>query len=384
MTARPAQLVACVAAAPLASAADRVRLRELVERDAYELGALVLVTCHRVEVYAGPAGAPILLDRLAPHIPPGGAVLHGRTVARHAISVAVGLESAVLGEDQVLHQLRRAVTAARARTKLEAELESLFATALRAGRTARSWRQGPPRSLADVALDRAAEHGVRLDGGTVLVVGTGEMGRLAARASRDRGATVMIAGRRPRRAEEVAREFGGSSVPFDPGESVSGADVVIVALEGLWAITKRTIDALRGVPLVVDLSQPPAVPAVARPRRSIQLDELAGGPEDRATTALRRRLERLRDAGLAEFDAWSDRRAAADAARSLADRIEDDRQAALESLWRQRPDLGPADRADIEALTRHLADRLFREPFERLGRDPDGRREAAARELFGL
>ena len=380
-----AEVVALVATAPHSPAVDRERLRPILERYAHERGAVALSTCHRVELYAGPAAGPGALDRFRSVAPPGAAVLRGRAAAGHAISVAVGLESAVLGEDQILHQLRHAVAAARARGPLEAELESLFATALRAGRTARSWRHGPSRSLADVALDRSADLGARIGDGVVLVVGTGEMGRLAAKAARARGATVRVAGRRPGRAEELARSIGGVAVPFDPGEAVSGANVVIVALDGPWAIAARTIDALGRVPLVVDMSQPPAVPAAARPGRTVRLDDLVDETrEDPSTAVLRGRLERLRDEGLARFEAWTERRSAADAARSLADRIEDDRRAALETLWRRRPDLGPDVRADIEALTRHLADRLFREPFERLGQDPDGSRERAARELFGL
>lgn len=385
MTSREPQLVALVAAAPATSAADRERLRPVVERLAGERRGVALATCHRVELYAGPAGATTLPTRPLADLPGGAVVLRGRAAASHAISVAIGLESAVVGEDQILHQLRGAVGAARARSPLEPDLESLFATALRTGRTARSWRTGPPRSLADVALDRASELGARIAGGTVLVVGTGEMGRLAARAARARGAAVRVAGRRPGRAAELARSVGGQAVPIDPGASVAAAGVVVVALDGAWAIGSETVAALGRGPLVVDLSQPAAVPAAVRPMGSIGLDELAAGfRDDPATAALRRRLEALREAGLAEFEAWLDRRSTAGAVRSLADRIEGDRRAALESLWRRRPDLGPDDRADIDALTRHLAERLFREPFERLGRDPDGRRERAARELFGL
>jgi glutamyl-tRNA reductase len=165
---------------------------------------------------------------------------------------------------------------------------------------------------------------------------------------------------------------------------VSEAAVVVVALRGSWTIAPATAAALRGVPVVVDLSQPAALADDARPPQALGIDDLAadGGPA--ASDALRRRLEALCDTRLADYLDWWDRRSALAAARSLAGHIERERREALAALWRRRPDLGASEQAEIDALTRRLAERLFREPFERLGRDPDGSRERAARELFGL
>ena len=95
-----------------------------------------------------PAGKPSPADWL----PANGRILVGEAAIRHAIAVAVGRDSVVVGEDQILHQLRTSVDNARGDGGLQPVLERLFALGLRAGRRARSWRVGPGRSLADIAV----------------------------------------------------------------------------------------------------------------------------------------------------------------------------------------------------------------------------------------
>jgi glutamyl-tRNA reductase len=152
----------------------------------------------------------------------GVARLDGRDAAAHLLGVAIGLESAVLGEDQVLHQLRRSVAAARVRGTLPEALDILFDLALRAGRIARSWRPHRPRSLADLAVTRlAGGDGESLAGCRVLVVGAGEMGRLAAISAAARGATLSVASPTYAHAQAVATTLGGTAVRSTQGHSVS-------------------------------------------------------------------------------------------------------------------------------------------------------------------
>src|SRR6266540_4286062 len=173
--------------------------RELPDR------ALTLETCHRVEAYLTSADDA---ECLAMAIPAGGRALTGEQAVHHAMTVAVGRDSVVVGEDQILHQLRATVDAARAGGTLDPTLERLFALALQVGRRARSWRQGPARSLADVAL-ASIEHQVGLlRGREVLVVGAGRMGRLAARAAVASGASVAVANRSADGAEALAAAAG--------------------------------------------------------------------------------------------------------------------------------------------------------------------------------
>lgn len=355
-------------------------------REAATGRAVILETCHRVEVYlAGPETAP----RLVPALPPAGRVLTGERAVRHAMTVAVGRDSVVLGEDQILHQLRVSFDEARAGGMLDPALGRLFTLALRAGRVARSWRLGPTRSLADVALESIERQAGPVRGRPVLVVGAGMMGRLAARAALAAGASVAVANRSAEAATALAAACGGRTEEFDPGRRIGAFAGIVVALSGPWPIGPRTIEALtKSTTAVVDLSVPAAVPAtLVAPlgERFVTADALALGeaeatPPDGTAT----RLDALADRSTAEFLGWLDRRDGRTVAAALVQRADLERATELDALWRRLPDLDPGARGAIEEMTRHLAERLLREPLERLGRDGDGQDGRAIRDIFSL
>lgn len=367
-------------------ATERERFgKQLLEQPASDL--LVLETCHRVEAYAvrrrDVAG-------LAGWLPEGGQLLTGRAAIRHAIAVAVGQDSVVIGEDQVLQQLREAVVRARSDGGLDPVLERLFGLALRAGRQARSWRQGPARSLADLAIAAIEQRCGSLRDRQILIVGAGKMGRLAVRAAIAAGASVSIANRSGDTADAVAAQNGVPVEAFDPGPRIGAFAGIVVALGGPWAIGPATVEGLvASSSVVVDLSVPAALPraaAEALGARFVSADALAIGDPDSgaATDVSRSRVEALVDSTAAEFVGWLQGREGRDAARALTERADRQREAELNELWRRIPDLAPEARDAIERMTRHLSARLLREPLERLGRDPDGRAERAARDLFAL
>jgi glutamyl-tRNA reductase len=381
MTRDPRPLVADILVAPVATSAERLAARPEAERLAVETGGIELSTCHRVEVYRVTDGH----DR---GVLAGARRLEGDAVVEHLVGLALGLESAVLAEDQILHQLRTSVATARRRGALPAELDVLAEVALRAGRIARSWRPERPRSLADVALARMETIHGTVAGRTILVVGAGEMGRLAALAAARREARVLVASPTRAHALAVAESVDGESVPFDPGPHAVPADGIVIALGGPWAASEATMAAVGRADVVVDLSMPSALPAAivaALGRRHVGLDDLAEpGTSSVGLDRYRRRLEALRERTVTEYRERLEQREAAAVAAVLSERIERERAAHLDALWRQLPDLEADDRAAIEGMTRHLARRLFSAPLERLGTDPDGERRRAARELFGL
>jgi glutamyl-tRNA reductase len=369
-------------------AVERERFGEQLRSHLVDRG-LILETCHRVEAFAvvEPDDRPF---SLAFEVPDGGALLSGPDAVRHAITVAVGRDSVVAGEDQILHQLRAAVDAAKVAGTLDPTLERLFAAALRAGRRARSWRQGPQRSLADLALSVMEERIGSLTDRSILVVGAGRMGRLAGRAAAAAGVLVAVANRTTPSAEALATSVGGRTEPFDPGPGLARFAGVIVALGGPWPIGAASSDALaRSTTVVVDLSVPTAVPATvaeAIGARLITADALAliddrlEGSRDSPPD----RIDALIDQTTEEFLAWQGGRAGRTAAQALVERADRVRDRELAELWRRLPDLEPEARRAIERMTRHLADRLLREPLERLGRDTDGRDGRAVRDLFAL
>ena len=349
-------------------------------------GALVLETCHRAEVYLSSKDD---LARLAPSLPAGGQRLSGERAVRHAMDVAVGRDSVVVGEDQILHQLRVSVDAARSIGSLDRTLERLFTLALQAGRRARSWRQGPTRSLADIALESIEGKVGRIQGRPFLVVGAGMMGRIAARAAMNRGASVAVASRSAAAAATLAATSGGRTEVFDPGSRIGTYAGVIVALRGPWPVGAATIEALAAsITAVVDLSVPAAVPTDlldALGDRLITADALAlAAIDDSGPDSATDRLDALAERATGDFLGWLARRDGRAAAEALIERADLERRSELAALWRRMPDLGPDARSIIEEMTRHLAERLLREPLERLGRDADGRDERAVRDIFAL
>jgi glutamyl-tRNA reductase len=351
--------------------------------------ALVLETCHRVEGYLVSPDNP---DRLRRDIslPRRGAALTTEQAVRHAIAVAVGRDSVVFGEDQILHQLRESVEIARTAGTLDSVLERLFALALQAGRRARSWRQGPQRSLADVAMSVIEQRGGPLRGRGVLVIGAGRMGGLAARAAVAAGASVSVANRSAEGAQSLAATTGARIAAFDPGVGISEFAAVVVALGGPWPIRAATVAALAAsATVVVDLSVPAAVPE-ALPEtlgpRFASADGLALAASDPSSgqDGSRARVDALVDRTTVEFLAWLKGRDGRGTAEALVKHADQEREAELAALWRRLPDLDPETREAIEEMTRHLATRLLREPLERLGRDNDGRDERAVRDIFAL
>jgi glutamyl-tRNA reductase len=379
------QLVAYVAAAPDTDAPGRSALLPLARAAAAAPSTVLFATCHRVELYAA--------ERPAQHARLVGAGLHvleGEAAVRRMVEVAVGLGSAVLAEDQVIHQLRVAVAAARAQAPLDRDLGRALDAALRAGRLARSWRpvgqDGPGRSLADAALARAASLLGPIEGRRVLIVGAGPMGEASVVAARSAGGRVALASPSVAHAPEVAARHGVETWPIDPGLRLEDVDLVVVALAGSWDLGAASRNALARRPLVVDLSMPPAVPVAVRKAlggRLVDIDGLAMPvPTGPLMQRYRSRLDALADRTVAAILADARDRAQAGVG-DLARRIEDERRRELDAYLRRRPQLDDETRAVLDEATRELAARLFRVPLERLAQDPSGERRRAAEDLFG-
>jgi glutamyl-tRNA reductase len=355
-------------------------------------GRILIRTCHRVELYAvGPAAD----DDLAAIAPPPGVMPYADVEAvQHLVAVACGLDSAVFGETQILHQLREAVEHRRGEVDLDPVMDRLLQSALRAGREARSLLTGPPRSLADAALDRilpppgaspASAQPSPSATPEILVVGAGRMGRLAALAVRRRGASLRVASRSPERASALALDLGGASQPLSEAGTPTG---VIVALAGPWPLPDAELDGLvqAGVP-VVDLSSPPALTTDQRARlgaRYVSVDDLAAADRDGPDARLRLRLDRLVSRAGGDFCQWLRSRDAVPAITAVVNGAEARRAEELAWLRRRLPDLSEDELATIDQMSHRLVAAILHAPLEALTRDDEGELEPAARTLFGL
>jgi glutamyl-tRNA reductase len=202
---------------------------------------IVLETCHRTEAYG--LGAPPTAR------PPGVKAVFDAQAATRIIRIACGLESAIVGEDEVLHQVRQALKETRATRPLDHRVARLFETAVATGRKARAGRSAARQGLADRALEWLDAISA-LRGRPVLVAGAGHVGRALADAARRRGALVTVASRS---RGMVDLTEGARLAPSCAG--------VAVAIKGRWeALEGLTL----GLPPTADLSSPSALPDSVR------------------------------------------------------------------------------------------------------------------------
>ncbi|HJW22567.1 MAG TPA: hypothetical protein VJ506_09080 [Candidatus Limnocylindrales bacterium] len=385
-------IVALVAHARLVPSLEREAFGEALRQLPADSRRIVIRTCHRVELYGTGDGmrlASATEPRLA-DLPVGIERLTDVDAVRHLMAVASGLDSAVFGETQILHQLRETLEERHGEATLDPILERLFQAALRAGRSARSHYTGSPRSLADVALDRIAQaRGEGFDAGRpILIVGVGRMARLAAFAASRRGWRVIIANRTASRAADLAAEVGGQVLPFGSDGSLPALGGVVVAIAGPWPLGARDIGTLaEGAIPVVDLSSPPAIVADAAARlgdRFVSVDDLAQAVEDGPDERTRRRVERLVSRVGGEYCQWLRSREAVPAIRGVVGAAEARRADEMAWLQRRLPDLSSDDLAVIEQMSHRLVASILHAPLSALTSDEGGDLEHAARELFGL
>jgi glutamyl-tRNA reductase len=261
---------------------DETRARALrkVKEGEGDLEAVALFTCNRNEIYAA-ASSPHAVETWLDSLPArhGGPILNrdvrhvyrmrGAEAARHLFRVASGLESSILGDGQILGQVRRAVALSAKSGILGRHLQKTFAFALRCGALAHQ-QTDIGRGAAGVGSALAAILASRLPSDSsheppeILVLGAGEVARdTAAQLAKRRVGRLVFANRTAAKSEALAREMRGRSVPWSALEvSLARANVVIAATSSPTPVLTRCIlerSALdrNGAPLlVVDLGMP--------------------------------------------------------------------------------------------------------------------------------
>jgi glutamyl-tRNA reductase len=373
---------------------------------------LILSTCNRTEVYAvveAPCSAVAARElRRYLAVACGAAIeelrqatteRHGRDAARHLFRVASGLESLVVGEPQILGQLRSSLAAAHAAGATGPVLSRLATDALRVGKRARTVT-GIARnrlSVPHAAVETAARLLGGIEGRSALVVGAGEMGTLTARLLRAAGiGDLVIANRTLARAEAVAAACGARAIRLSgiPAE-LARVDVAFGAAgvaAGAHLVAADALDGSEGnreALLFVDLGVPRTFDPALDERPGIRLldvDELHA-----STTGLRERYgheltraEELVEQATAAYMEWWRARAAVPAISALRGHAEAIRRTELDRALARLGHLGPRDREVVAALSVGLVNKLLHGPITRM-QDGDGQAFAiaAARALFG-
>lgn len=258
---------------PEALAGALARVREYPEIQE----AVVLSTCNRVEFYgySEKAGIPerLILDWIESVKEIDTALfssylyrLEGRDAMRHLFRVASGLDSLVLGENEILGQLREAFKAANDAGSVKTYLYRLMEKALKAGKDARTKtkiNEGAV-SIPSVAVELAEKIFSRLSGKKIMVLGTGEMGALTLKSLKDAGGEAFyIVSRNPERGRKIAQEFGSEWLAFESWEPyLAEVDILIASTSSTEPVVrfeqvKRVMDNRPHRPLfLIDIAVP--------------------------------------------------------------------------------------------------------------------------------
>ncbi len=203
----------------------------------------VLMTCNRVEVYVvSPKGSRVLFDYAKKMGVPERIVEfndHEESLM-HLMKVACGLESMIVGEDQILGQIKELYHTARQAGVTGKVLDTAFEKAIHVGKRVRSETRinKGSVSIGSAAVDLAEDVLGTLEGKTVVVIGAGTMGTLVAHALAHRNVSaIYVANRTFERAEKLAEELNGFAVRYDEKDRyIAGSDVVISATSAPHAV----------------------------------------------------------------------------------------------------------------------------------------------------
>lgn len=301
----------------------RGQVQAMLPRIAEQTGcaAVLLATCSRTELYLHAEGERALPDPAEALCRAAGVAAsafvtrrEGVDAVRHLMHVAAGMQSQIFGDDQIVSQVKDAVALAREAKTTDAVLDTLFRRAVTAGKRVRTETRltGVPASAAEVGVRRAERFFGSLAGHRAVVIGNGEMGRLAARALVRAGSEVTVTLRTYRHGETLVPQ-GCGTVPYDRRlDAIESADLVVSATTSPhFTLTAAQMQKLLCPPrLLLDLAMPRDIESTAAGAQTalFNLDDL--GDLGDADDTSRETAECILDEETREFFAWLNYRAA--------------------------------------------------------------------------
>ena len=375
--------------------------------------AVILSTCNRVELYvaapacsletlplgscfAGPHG---LVAEAAPYL----YTYTGAAAACHLFAVASGLDSMIVGEPQIMGQVRQAYEAAREARAAGPLLTALFQRALATGKRVRSQTRISQRaaSVSYAAVELAARHLGDLSSRRVLIIGAGRTGQLAAQCLAGRGVRdVTVANRSLEHAAALAAQWGGAARGLDGlEEALQAADIVISCTNAPgYVVTEDMVRHARAgreeaLLFMLDIAMPrdvePSAGALAGVRL-FNIDDLravvAENLDQRQADG--RAAQGMIDGEVADFMEWLQALAVTPLISDLRQQAEGIRRHELERAMHRLEGLPENYASIVDLLTRRIVNQMLHQPTVRLKQHAsraDGQLYAQAlRDLFGL
>jgi len=374
---------------------------------------VVLSTCNRTEVYAVVERFHVAHDEIRRHLACSSGVpaaelephvyfRHDEAVISHLFGVAAGLDSAVLGETEIVGQVRDAWDSAMRHGTARSTLNLLFRHALETGKRARTETaiSRSTASMSHAAVEMAREILGSLEGRTVLVIGAGEMGEGVATALARAGASnVTVANRTESRGAALAERVGARLAGLDAlVDEIAVADVVVACTgSGEVVVTREMVERTRqgstAPLLIVDIALPRDVEHAVGGIEGVRLRDI----DDLNSWAARGIEKRSAEVGQVraivadEVSAFLEdqaQRQAAPLVAQLREHFESVRAAEVARLSSRLNGLDDDQRDAVDAVTRAIVAKLLHSPSVRLreaaGSAPGERLSAAVRDLFDL
>jgi len=356
--------------------------------------ALMLQTCGRLEIYAeledyesGVTQLKTFLNNFrhgdVNDMESYMYTLLGTQAIEHLLRVSTGLDSMLIGEAEILGQVKDAYVQAQRSGTLGKSLHTLFREAINAGKEARSRTAiaGDSTSIATAAVEAARLHLGELTGKTVLVVGAGKMGTIAARRLRDEGAAkVIVLNRSHGRAAELAGTLGPGAAGADLSELVDAltqADVVVTSTGAShFVITPGAVAQAHAArperPLfIVDIAVPRDVDPDVGQLEGVGLVDIDGLANVIAVTLERRReaiplVEEIVAEHVTRFGAWYQSRVAVPVIASLVAKADAIRENEVARLFGRCPELSERERMLITGTSMTIVSKLLHSAITRI------------------
>ncbi len=401
----------------LAFSPEKVReALSLMRKEGLLSEGVIISTCNRSEIYGITGAALVGKDPIEavtefvanyhgiPRTEVNGFGYHfsGTEAARHLLRVTSGMESLVLGEHQIIGQVREAFRLASSAGATHSVLHRLFQKALETGKRVRSETglSSKPTSIPGVAMELSEKIYENLAPRKFLILGAGETSSIFFDLLLSRGATnIEVSNRTFTRAEDLCRR-GGKAIPWEELNSrLATADIVVSATSSTTPVisfeaAKAAVAQRRGQPLFfLDLG----IPRNVDPRVADLNNAFLYAVDDLQEIAERNRQEREKELGpaleileeeLEEFLSWFGSLAVVPTVASLRQKFESIREADFDRQLEKMTHIAKEDREKIRLMAQAMVKSLLRRPTEAMKDEPDpGRRldrAEAARHLFDL
>ena len=365
---------------------ERLKAKETIA------GCVIISTCNRTEIYAVSKDADaamseiwkLLSDESGIEIDQLQDYLYNLTCQQaimHLFKVASGLDSMILGEQEILGQVVKAYQFACENGASNAVLNVLFQKALKVGKQAQTETRigNGASSVGSAAVELARQIFVDIADCSILLIGAGEMGRLVARNLANNCASeMMVCNRSYDKAQEVALQFGGCAIPFeDLSECLSKADLVVSCTAASdYILTEKQLTSLMEMRyskliFLIDLAVPRDIDPESAQIECLHLynvDDLQSIVDESLSERKQEaeKANRIVESAVTHFMKWLNSRAAVPAIKALCQKGEEIREAELEKALRKFGNLTAKEEKILRSMAHAITNRITNAPIVKL------------------